>query len=74
MPATMTVRLSEDEHRKLRAYAQRHGYSLNEAVRRMITDATARTAADGLTPGLFDSGDPTLARRVDDELLNGFGE
>lgn len=74
MAATMTVRLSDDEHRKLRAYAQRHGYSLNEALRRMIIEATARAAADGLSPGLFDSGDPTLARRVDEELADGFGE
>lgn len=73
MAATLTVRLSEDEHRKLRAYAQQHGSSLNEALRRIINDSTAASAADGLTPGLFDSGDATLARRVDEELANGFG-
>ncbi|MPZ28819.1 MAG: ribbon-helix-helix protein, CopG family [Micromonosporaceae bacterium] len=74
MTATLTVRLSDDEHRKLRAYARRRGWSLNEALRRMIDESTAGRAADGLTPGLFDSGDATLARRVDEELANGFGE
>lgn len=74
MTATLTVRLNDDEHRKLRAYAQQHGYSLNEALRRMISESTARSAADGLTAGLFDSGDATLARRVDEELASGFGE
>jgi hypothetical protein len=73
MAATLTVRLSDEEHRKLRAYAHQHGYSLNEALRRMIGESTAGSAADGLTPGLFDSGDATLARRVDEELPNGFG-
>lgn len=70
----MSLRLSEEEHRRLRTYAQRHGYSLNEAVRRLINEATARSAAEGLTPGLFDSGDPSLARRVDEELADGFGQ
>ncbi len=74
MTATLTVRISDEEHRQLRAYAQRHGYSLNEAVRRMIAEATGHSAADGLTPGIFDSGDPALARRVDEELADGFGE
>jgi predicted transcriptional regulator len=74
MAATLTVRLSDDDHNKLRAYAHRHGYSLNEAVRRMIAETMARSAADGLTPGLFDSGDPMFARRVDEELESGFGE
>lgn len=74
MNATMTLRLSDEEHHRLRVYAQRHGYSLNEALRRMISDATTHTAADGLTPGLFDSGDASLARRIDDELADGFGE
>lgn len=74
MAATLTVRLSDDEHRKLRAYAQQHGWSLNEALRRMIGASTAGTAADGLTPGMFDSGDVMLARRVDEELTTGFGE
>jgi len=74
MTATLTLRLSDEEHRSLRAYAQRYGYSLNEALRRMISETTGRSAADGLTPGLFDSGDPSLARRVDEELARGFGE
>jgi hypothetical protein len=73
MAATLTVRLSDAEHRKLRAYAQQHGWSLNEALRRMIGESTAGSAADGLTPGLFDSGDATLARRVDEELADGLG-
>lgn len=74
MTATLTVRLSDEEHRKLRAYAQQHGFSLNEALRRMIGESTAGSAADGMTPGLFDSGDTTLAGRVDEELAHGFGE
>lgn len=73
MAATLTVRLSDDEHRSLRAYAQRYGFSLNEALRRMITEVTGKSST-GLTPGLFDSGDPGLARRVDEELGRGFGE
>lgn len=73
MATTLTVRLTEEEHRRLRAYAQQRGYSLNEALRRMIGESTAGTAADGLTPGLFDSGDPSLADRVDEELADGFG-
>lgn len=73
MAATLTLRLTDEEHRRLRAYAQRHGWSLNEALRRMIGEVTQRSAADGLTPGLFDSGDPDLARRVDEELADGFG-
>lgn len=37
--APAAVRLSEDDNRRLRRYAQRHGYSLNEAVHHIITDA-----------------------------------
>lgn len=73
MAATLTVRLSDDEHRSLRAYAQRYGISLNEAFRKMISEVSGGNAGEGLTPGLFDSGDPGLARRVDEELHEGFG-
>jgi hypothetical protein len=38
----------------------------------MIAAASVRGAAGRLRPGLFDTGDPTLARRVDEELADGF--
>jgi hypothetical protein len=74
MVVTLTIRFSEDEHAKLSTYAHQHGCSLVDAVRRMMAGSIDHSAADGLTPGLFDSGDPALTQRVDEELANGFGE
>jgi hypothetical protein len=43
-------------------------------VRHALIAATAESVAPTLRIPLFDSGDATLAERVDDELAAGFGE
>ena len=73
MTATVTLRLPEDEHARLRMLAGRQGVSLNTALRRLIADAVAAGTGTGLTPGLGSSGRPDLARRVDESLSDGFG-
>ena len=68
-----TVYLTEAQKRSLGKMARQTGRSEAQLIREgidMVT--TTRRVAEPNLP-LFDSGDPTLAERVD-ELLDGFGE
>ena len=68
-----TVYLTETQKRALATLARHTGRSEAELIREGIDHVTAgRRVAEPTLP-LFDSGDPTLAERVD-ELLAGFGE
>ena len=70
-----TVYLSESAKRQLARKAKERGLSeaelIREGIQRVITEQS-RPAPRPRAP-LFASGDPTLARRVDEELAKGFG-
>ena len=68
-----TVYLPEALKRDLERVAAETGRSEADLIREGIRLAVARHAAPLPHFGIFDSGDPTLADRVD-ELLAGFGE
>jgi predicted transcriptional regulator len=65
-----TVYLPEDLKRRLEALARTRETSeaalIREAVEQLVAQSRPRL-------GLFRSGDPTLAERVDEELAKGFG-
>ena len=67
-----TVYLPETLKRRLEQAANRHGQSEAELIRQAIERLLAEEARPR-PRALFHSGDPTLARRVD-EALAGFGE
>jgi hypothetical protein len=69
-----TIYLPDDLKAALERAAARAGTSEAEIVRSAIAVATADDANPPPRLPLFDSGDPTLAERVDDELAAGFGE
>ncbi len=68
-----TVYLPERVKARLRRLAARTRTSeatlIRTAVERLVADAPSPRPR----PALFDSGDPTLAERVDDILAEGFG-
>jgi Arc/MetJ-type ribon-helix-helix transcriptional regulator len=69
-----TVYLPDELSRKLKRVAVASGRSEAELIREGI--AKALESADSPRPRvpLFDSGDPTLAERVDELLADGFGD
>lgn len=69
-----TIHLPDDLKGALERTAAAERRSEAEVVRRAIAAATVEQAHPRPTLPLFDSGDPTLAERVDDELAAGFGE
>jgi hypothetical protein len=69
-----TVYLPDDLKLALERTAARRGTSEAEVVRQAISAATAEQSYPTLCLPLFDSGDPTLAERVDAELAAGFGD
>ena len=68
-----TVYLPDDLKAALERTAAAEGRSEAEIVRSALTAATAVHAQPKPRLPLFDSGDATLAERVDDELAAGFG-
>ena len=68
-----TVYLPDSVKRRLRDVARRRGVSeaqlIRDALQRLVAEERPRPRA-----GLFSSGDPTLAERIDEELEKGFGE
>jgi len=64
----------EEPELALERAAAAQGTSEAEVVRVALMAATAESSAPTLRVPLFDSGDATLAERVDDELAAGFGE
>jgi hypothetical protein len=69
-----TVYLPDELKLALERTATARGTSEAEVVRDALIAATAETSAPRLRMPLFDSGDATLAERVDDELADGFGD
>lgn len=69
-----TIYLPDDLKAALERAAARAGVSEAEVVRTAIADATAEDVSPRPRVPLFDSGDATLAERVDEELAAGFGE
>lgn len=69
-----TVYLPDELKRGLARAADASGLSEAEVIREGIKSAVDRYTAPPLRAPLFDSGDPALWKRPDDELLEGFGE
>lgn len=69
-----TIYLPDDLKAALERTAAAEGRSEAEVVRSALSSATAVHAYPSPRLPLFDSGDPTLAERVDEELASGFGE
>ncbi len=69
-----TIYLPEDLKAALERAAHAEGTTEAEVVRRAVSVATAGHAHPRPRLPLFDSGDSTLAERVDEELSAGFGE
>jgi hypothetical protein len=69
-----TVYLPDDLKAALERTAVAQGKSEAEVVRSALAAATQEHAYPPPTLPLFESGDPTLAERVDAELAAGFGE
>jgi hypothetical protein len=69
-----TVYLPDELKRALERTAAAEGKSEAEVVRTAVANATREQAHPRPRIPLFDSGDPTLAERVDDELAAGFGK
>jgi Ribbon-helix-helix protein, copG family len=69
-----TIYLPDDLKSALERTAAARGTTEAEIVRDAVAAATAENAHPRPRLPLFDSGDPTLAERVDDELAAGFGE
>ena len=68
-----TVYLPDDLKVALERAAAERGTSEAEVVRSALIAATAGALHPAPRLPLFDSGNPTLAERVDDELAAGFG-
>lgn len=69
-----TVYLPDELKAALERTAAAQGKTEAEVVRSALAAATAEAAHPRPGLPLFDSGDPTLADRVDEELAAGFGE
>lgn len=69
-----TIYLPDELKLALERAATAQGKSEAEVVRGAIVVATAESSYPTLRLPLFDSGDATLADRVDDELAAGFGD
>jgi hypothetical protein len=69
-----TIYLPDDLKAALERTAAAQGKTEAEVVRSAVAAATAEHAYPRPTWPLFESGDPTLAERVDEELAAGFGE
>ncbi|MGH2846093.1 MAG: CopG family transcriptional regulator [Thermoleophilaceae bacterium] len=68
-----TIYLPDELKAALERTAAAQGRTEAEIVRNAVAAATAAEAHPRPRLPLFDSGDPTLAERVDEELATGFG-
>lgn len=68
-----TIYLPDDLKAALERTAAAEGKSEAEIVRSAVAAATEENAYPAPTLPLFESGDPALAERVDEELAAGFG-
>ena len=69
-----TIYLPDDLKAALERTAAAQGRSEADVVRSALASVTAEHAYPRPKLPLFDSDDPTLAERVDEELAAGFGE
>ena len=69
-----TLYLPSDLKAALARTAEAQGKSEAEVVRAAVAIATAEHVHPSPRLPLFESGDPSLAERVDEELAAGFGE
>ncbi len=69
-----TIYLPDEMKSALERTAAAQGKTEAEVVRSALAAATGEEAHPRPRVPLFDSGDPTLAERVDEELVAGFGE
>lgn len=69
-----TIYLPDDLKAALERTAAAQGKSEAEVVRSAVSTATAGQTYPQPRLPLFDSGNPTLAERTDEELAEGFGE
>jgi hypothetical protein len=69
-----TVYLPDELKAAIERAAESQGKSEAEVIRSALVAATADQAPPRPRLPLFDSGDPTLAERVDEALAEGFGE
>jgi plasmid stability protein len=69
-----TIYLPDELKAALEQTARAEGRSEAEVVRSALATATAAHTYPAPRLPLFDSGDATLAERVDEELARGFGE
>jgi Ribbon-helix-helix protein, copG family len=69
-----TIYLPDELKAALERTATAEGRSEAEVVRSALASATAEHVYPPPRLPLFDSGDATLAERVDEELARGFGE
>ncbi len=69
-----TVYLPDELKVALERTAAAEGCSEAEIIRSALAEATAAHSYPSPTIPLLRSGDPTLAERVDAELVDGFGE
>ncbi len=69
-----TIYLPDELKAALERTAAAEGKSEAEIVRLAVASATAEHISPRPRLPLFKTGDPTLAERVDEELVEGFGE
>ncbi len=69
-----TIYLPDELKLALQRTAAAQGTSEAEIVRHALEAAIAEQSVPALRMPLFDSGDATLAERVDEELAAGFGD
>jgi len=69
-----TIYLPDELKAALERTAAAQGRSEAEVVRSAVAAATSEQSHPRPSLPLFDSGDATLAERVDEELAAGFGE
>jgi hypothetical protein len=69
-----TIYLPDELKAALERTATAEGRSEAEVVRSALASATASHVYPSPRLPLFESDDPTLAQRVDEELARGFGE
>jgi hypothetical protein len=69
-----TVYLPDDLSRSLKRASEASGQSEAELIREGIASVIEQKLTPRPRGPLFSSGDPTLAKRVDEILAEGFGE
>jgi predicted transcriptional regulator len=72
--ATMTIRLQDDQHQRLKNLAKARGVSVNKLIEEFSIRATAEFDAETRFRIAAAKGDPALGLRILDKLDRAFGE